>query len=463
VVSKKRIEATIFHALIPIICVVSALSYAVLVHEAAPHIPLIFGSIIAAVVAVAMLGIPWEELEEGIKDTLSSTLQAILILMIVGTLIGLWILSGTIPAMIYYGLQILSPGVFLAATFVICCIVSLATGTSWGTAGTVGIALTGIGIGLGMPAGMVAGAVVSGAYFGDKLSPLSDTTNLAPAMAGSSLFAHIKHMLYTSIPAFVISLVLYVILGLRFAGRELDAERINVILDALRTNFAISPWLLIPPVIVILLIAFKVPALPGLIGGSVAGGLFAAIFQGASVGAIITAAHYGFEIDSGVAVVDRLLNRGGLDGMMWTVALIVCALVFGGMLEKTGMLRAIGVKLFAMAKSNGSLVLSTIISCIAVNILAADQYLSIVLPGRLFKDEYARRGLAPKNLSRALEGGGTVTSALIPWNTCGAFMMATLGVSPLAYLPYAFLNLLIPVINVVYGYLGFSIAKLADE
>ncbi|MBS3937779.1 MAG: Na+/H+ antiporter NhaC [Peptococcaceae bacterium] len=462
-VSKKRIEATIFHALIPIICVVSALSYAVLVHEAAPHIPLIFGSIIAAVVAVAMLGIPWEELEEGIKDTLSSTLQAILILMIVGTLIGLWILSGTIPAMIYYGLQILSPGVFLAATFVICCIVSLATGTSWGTAGTVGIALTGIGIGLGMPAGMVAGAVVSGAYFGDKLSPLSDTTNLAPAMAGSSLFAHIKHMLYTSIPAFVISLVLYVILGLRFAGRELDAERINVILDALRTNFAISPWLLIPPVIVILLIAFKVPALPGLIGGSVAGGLFAAIFQGASVGAIITAAHYGFEIDSGVAVVDRLLNRGGLDGMMWTVALIVCALVFGGMLEKTGMLRAIGVKLFAMAKSNGSLVLSTIISCIAVNILAADQYLSIVLPGRLFKDEYARRGLAPKNLSRALEGGGTVTSALIPWNTCGAFMMATLGVSPLAYLPYAFLNLLIPVINVVYGYLGFSIAKLADE
>ncbi len=282
-------------------------------------------------------------------------------------------------------------------------------------------------------------------------------------MAGSSLFAHIKHMLYTSIPAFVISLVLYVILGLRFAGRELDAERINVILDALRTNFAISPWLLIPPVIVILLIAFKVPALPGLIGGSVAGGLFAAIFQSASVGAIITAAHYGFEIDSGVAVVDRLLNRGGLDGMMWTVALIICALVFGGMLEKTGMLRAIGVKLFAMAKSNGSLVLSTIISCIAVNILAADQYLSIVLPGRLFKDEYARRGLAPKNLSRALEGGGTVTSALIPWNTCGAFMMVTLGVSPLAYLPYAFLNLLIPVINVVYGYLGFSMAKLADE
>ncbi|MBT9157405.1 MAG: Malate-2H(+)/Na(+)-lactate antiporter [Firmicutes bacterium] len=462
-VSKKRIEATILHALIPIIGVVASLSYAILVHEAAPHIPLIFGSIIAAVVAVTMLGIPWEELEQGIKDTLSSTLQAILILMIVGTLIGLWILSGTIPAMIYYGLQILSPGVFLAATFVICCIVSLATGTSWGTAGTVGIALTGIGIGLGMPAGMVAGAVVSGAYFGDKLSPLSDTTNLAPAMAGSSLFAHIKHMLYTSIPAFVISLVLYVILGLRFAGRELDAERINVILDALRTNFAISPWLLIPPVIVILLIAFKVPALPGLIGGSVAGGLFAAIFQSASVGAIITAAHYGFEIDSGVAVVDRLLNRGGLDGMMWTVALIICALVFGGMLEKTGMLRAIGVKLFAMAKSNGSLVLNTIISCIATNILAADQYLSIVLPGRLFKDEYARRGLAPKNLSRALEGGGTVTSALIPWNTCGAFMMVTLGVSPLAYLPYAFLNLLLPVINVVYGYLGFSMAKLADE
>jgi NhaC family Na+:H+ antiporter len=310
---------------------------------------------------------------------------------------------------------------------------------------------------------MVAGAVVSGAYFGDKLSPLSDTTNLSPAVSGSSLFAHVKHMLYTTLPAFAIAAVIYGVLGLKFAGRALDAERINVILDALRTNFAISPWLLIPPLVVIGLITLKVPALPGLITGSVVGALFAAIFQRASVGAIITAAHYGFEIDSGVAAVDRLLNRGGLDKMMWTVSLIICALVFGGVLEKTGMLEAVGKKVFAAAKSTGSLVLSTVVACLGTNILAADQYLAIVLPGRLFKDEYTKRGLAPKNLSRALEGGGTVTSALIPWNTCGAFMAATLGVSTGAFAPFAFFNLLVPVINIIYGYTGFAVAKLEDE
>jgi len=463
VIAKQRQEATVFHALIPIVSVVAALSYAVLVHEAAPHIPLIFGTIVAAIVAVAMLGIPWEELEDGMRATLTATLQAILILMVVGALIGLWILSGTIPAMIYYGLQVLSPSIFLVATFIICCIVSLATGTSWGTVGTVGIALTGIGIGLDVPAGMVAGAVVSGAYFGDKLSPLSDTTNLAPAVSGSSLFPHVKHMLYTTLPAFGISAIIYAVLGLKFAGRTLDVERINVILDALRTNFALSPWLLIPPLVVIGLIAMKAPALPGLISGSVVGGLFAAIFQRASIGDIIDAAHYGFSIESGVAAVDTLLNRGGLDKMMWTVSLIICALVFGGVLEKTGMLAAVGKKVFVAAKSTGSLVLSTVLASVGTNILAADQYLAIVLPGRLFKDEYAKRDLAPKNLSRALEGSGTVTSALIPWNTCGAFMAATLGVSPAVYLPFAFFNLLVPVINIIYGYTGFSMAKLKDE
>ncbi|MBS3986018.1 MAG: Na+/H+ antiporter NhaC [Selenomonadales bacterium] len=462
-IAKQRKEATILHALIPIVVTVAALSYAVLVHEAYPHIPLIFGTIVASIVAITMLGIPWGELEDGMRATLTATLQAILILMVVGTLIGLWILSGTIPAMIYYGLQILSPSIFLVATFFICCVVSLATGTSWGTAGTVGIALTGIGIGLDVPAGMVAGAVVSGAYFGDKLSPLSDTTNLSPAVSGSSLFAHVKHMLYTTLPAFAISAILYGVLGMKFAGRTLDAERINVILNALRDNFAISPWLLIPPLVVIGLIAMKIPALPGLIAGSVVGAIFAALFQGASIGDIIGSAHFGFEIESGVAAVDRLLNRGGLDGMMFTVSLIVCALVFGGVLEKTGMLEAVGKKVFAAAKSTGSLVLSTVLACIGTNILAADQYLAIVLPGRLFKEEYAKRDLAPKNLSRALEGAGTVTSALIPWNTCGAFMAATLGVAPAAYLPFAFFNLLVPVINVIYGYTGFSMAKLKDE
>ncbi len=310
---------------------------------------------------------------------------------------------------------------------------------------------------------MVAGAVVSGAYFGDKLSPISDTTNLAPAMSGSSLFPHVRHMLYTTIPALVISAVIYGVIGLMFVGRILDPERVNVILNALRDNFAISPWLLIPPLVVISLIALKGPALPSLITGSAVGAVFAAIFQGASMGDIIGSAHYGFEIATGVEAVDRLLTRGGLDAMMWTVALIICALAYGGVLEKSGMLAAIGKKLFAAAKSTGSLVLSTVVACIGTNILAADQYLALVLPGRLFAGEYTKRDLAPKNLSRVLEGGGTVTSALVPWNTCGAFMAAALGVSPFAYLPFAFFNLLLPVINVIYGYTGFSMAKLKDE
>lgn len=457
---KQKKEATIWHALIPIVVLIVTLGVSIILYKASPHIPILFTVVVAAVVAVYFLGFKWSELEKGIIDSIKMGMQAILILMVVGTIIGTWILSGTVPAMVYYGLQILSPGIFLVAATLICCIVSLATGSSWTTVGTVGIALLGVGQGLGIPIAIVAGAIVSGAYFGDKMSPLSDTTNLAPAMSGSDLFEHIRYMLYTTIPSLVIALIVYGIIGWRYAGKALDVERIDLILNTLASNFTISPWLLIPPLIVIVIVVFKVPALPGLMAGTFLGGIFAAIFQGAGIGDIINASHYGFSIETGVGITDELLNNGGLNDMMWTVSLILCALTFGGVMAKTGMLDAVGNAILKIANNTGSLILSTVLTCIAVNLLTGDQYLSIVLPGRMYKDTFKEKGLHPKVLSRTLEDSGTLTSPLIPWNTCGAFMWKTLGVHPLAYAPYAVLNLLTPIIAIIYGYLGFKIAKV---
>ncbi|WP_042273975.1 Na+/H+ antiporter NhaC [[Clostridium] dakarense] len=461
---KTQRKATLGEALIPIIFLIAVLAYSLVKLGADPHIPLILGAVVAATIGITRLGFTWKEMEEGVLDTIKMAMQAILILMIVGALIGTWILSGTVPAMIYWGLKILSPGIFLVATTLICSIVSLATGSSWTTAGTVGIALIGIGQGLGMPAPLVAGAIISGAYFGDKMSPLSDTTNLAPAMAGSTLFEHIKHMIYTTGPALLIALVLYGIIGMKYAGKELDLTQIEAIRNALEGSFnTLSPVLLIPPVIVILMVVFKMPAIPGLVIGTLLGGVFAAIFQGADLGEIINAAHYGFESTTGIAEVDALLTRGGLDSMMWTVSLILCALTLGGILEKTGMLEAIASALLKFAKGTFGLVFVTIFSCLFTNLVTGEQYLSIVLPGRMYKDEYRKRGLHPKNLSRALEDSGTLLSPLIPWNTCGAYMWVTLGIHPFAYLPFAFLNLINPLVSLFYAATGITMEKLPSE
>ena len=457
-------KATFVEALVPIVFLIVVLAVSLIKFGADPQIPLILGATVAGLIGVFRLGFTWQELEEGVLDTIKMAMQAVLILMVVGTLIGTWILSGTVPSMIYWGLGILTPGIFLVATTIICSIVSLATGSSWTTAGTVGIALIGIGQGLGMPAPLVAGAIISGAYFGDKMSPLSDTTNLAPAMAGTTLFEHVKHMIYTTGPSLLISLVLYGIIGMKYAGKELDLNQIALIKDTLQGSFnTLSPVLLIPPVIVILMVIFKMPALPGLIAGTLLGGLFALIFQGSSIAEIIDAAHYGFVSETGVAAVDELLTRGGLDSMMWTVSLILCALTFGGILEKTGMLEAIAKSLLIFAKGTFGLVLTTILSCIFVNLVTGEQYLSIVLPGRMYKDEYRKRGLHPKNLSRVLEDSGTLTSPLIPWNTCGAYMAVTLGISPLAYLPFAFLNLINPLVSLLLAATGIKMTKLTPE
>lgn len=456
---REKKKATIGHAMIPILVLILSLFVGIVYLGTDAHIPILIAIIVAAAVGIFSLGYTWGEVEKGAIETIQMSMQAILILMVIGTVVGSWILSGTVPAMIYYGLQILSPGIFLIATALICSIVSLATGSSWTTAGTVGIALMGVGMGLGIPNYIVAGAVVSGAYFGDKISPLSDTTNLAPAMAGSTLFEHIKYMFWTTIPSLTIALVLYGIIGSRYAGSQLDTSNIQVILDGIAANFNISPILFLPPIIVIGLVIMKVPALPGLMAGTVLGGIFAAVFQGAGLGDIINTAHYGFEIESGVEMVDELLNRGGLDSMMWTVSLILLAMTFGGIMERTGMLHAIAAAILKLANSTGSLVLATVLTSIAINILAADQYLAIVIPGRMYKDAYDEAGLEPRLLSRTLEDAGTMTSSLIPWNTCGAYMSSVLLVSPLAYAPYAFLNLLNPVIAVIYGYTGISIKK----
>lgn len=456
---KTKKVATLGHALIPILVLMIVLSLAIIVFGADPHIPLLIGIIVASLVAMFMLGYSWEEVEKGAIETIQLSMQAILILMAIGTLIGTWILSGTVPAMIYYGLKILSPSIFLIATMIICSIVSIATGSSWTTAGTVGVALMGVGQGLGIPTAIVAGAIVSGAYFGDKMSPLSDTTNLAPAMAGSTLFEHIRYMFYTTVPSYIIAMVLYGIIGARYAGQTLDTANIDMILNTIASNFNISPLLILPPIIVIILVVLKIPALPGLICGTILGGLFGAIFQGAGIGDIIDAAHYGVSIETGVEVVDELLSGGGLDGMMWTVSLILLAMVFGGIMERTGMLQAIGNSILKFANSTGSLVTATILTSVAVNVLAADQYLSIVIPGRMYKKVYDERGLEPRLLSRTLEDAGTLTSALIPWNTCGAFMNSALGVSALAYAPFAFLNILNPIIAIIYGFTGFSIKQ----
>lgn len=447
-------------ALIPVLFLIVSLFMAIQVIGADPHIPLFTSAIVAALVGMFMLNVKWAEIEEGIVDTIKMSMGAIIILMIIGMVIGTWILSGTVPVMIFYGLKILSPKIFLLATLLMCSVVSLATGSSWTTAGTVGIALMGIGMSLGIPSPIIGGAIISGAYFGDKMSPLSDTTNLAPAMAGAKLFDHIKHMIYTTGPSYVISAILFLIIGLGYSGDTMDLALIQEINEGLAAGFNLSPLLLLIPVITIGMVVLKVPAIPGLFFGAILGGVAAMMFQGADIGSVVDALHYGYGSDTGNVFIDDLLSRGGLDSMMWTISLILCAMTFGGVMEKTGMLESLANVILGFAKSTGSLVVATILTALGMNVLAGDQYLSIVIPGRMYRSAYEMRNLAPKNLSRVLEDSGTLTSALIPWNTCGAFMIGTLGLAPWTYVPYCFLNLINPFVSIFYGFTGITMEKL---
>ncbi|MGB5824347.1 MAG: Na+/H+ antiporter NhaC [Proteocatella sp.] len=466
---KQKRQPKLWEAFTPIIALIILLYVGLVIYGADAHVPLVIASAIAVGVAIFRLGYTWGEIENGILKTINMGMQAIIILMIVGMLVGTWIQGGVVPTMIFYGLQILSPSIFLVATVLICSVVALATGSSWTTAGTVGIALVGIGQGIGIPAPVAAGAIISGAYFGDKMSPLSDTTNLAPAMAGATLFDHVKHMIFTTGPSYIIALIAFGIMGTKYAGQQLDLEGINELLMILTGNFNISLLMLIPPVVVILMVVFKVPAIPGLIGGVVLGAFFGMAFQGVNFGDILGAANggYSFPLSDGAGAAEimiaDLLSRGGMQSMMWTVSLIICALTFGGVLEATGMLGIVATTLLKFANGTGSLVLITIFTSIFINVVAADQYLSIVIPGRMYKEAYSERGLSPRNLSRTLEDGGTITSALIPWNTCGAFMSGALGVETVAYLPYCIFNLVNPIVSVTFAFLGLFQMKMTDE
>ncbi len=455
-------DLPLWPALIPVIFLIAALGVSVIHYKIAmAHQALVCSTAVAVVIA-RFMGVKWKESLEGMVSSIQMALPACLILMVVGILIGTWILAGVVPSLIVYGLRLMSPRFFLAATCVVCAIISLATGSSWSTAGTVGVALIGVGSGLGVPAPMTAGAIVSGAYFGDKMSPLSDTTNLAPAVSGTDLFVHIKHMFYTTVPAIVIALLLYLGIGIFLDVGHGRAGDVKQVMDVLSEHHTIHPLLLLAPAAVIAMVIMKIPALPALFIGCLLGAVFAWLFQGRGLGEIILAAQNGFVSKTGVAEVDELLTRGGLESMMSTVALIICALSFGGVMERGRMLQRISLAVLSLVRGVGSLVAATLLSCVGMNILGGEQYMAIVIPGRMYRPAFDKMGLDSRNLSRCLEDGGTVTSALVPWNSCGAYMFATLGISPLYYLPYAFLNYLIPFVSLFYGITGISMVKKPD-
>lgn len=575
-------------ALIPIIFLVILLALNVWLFgddtlSGSNQLTLLFSAAIAALIGY-FIHVPWKEMLDGAIKSISSAMGALIILLLIGSLAGTWMLSGIVPAMIYYGLDILSPEIFLFAACLICAIVSLGTGSSWSTVATIGIAMLGIGSALGIHEGLIGGAIISGAYFGDKMSPLSDTTNLAPAMAGTDLISHIKYMMWTTIPSIIIALIAFLLIGF-FSDYNMDAnnDKVRIMQEAIAGKYYITPWLFLVPVAVILMIIKKVPPIPALLIGTLAGGIFAIIFQGDVIkeeGSVtntklvineipencivnilsenndfdnlesgkneiqyniymidnieeniedlkpgnyqinlldtltgyITASSiftidnyaskdfswkkYGFlfngkdslnytmhiertksyikssyiaimnamtvkvALDTGNEKVNELVETKGMVGMLNTIWLIICAMSFGGVMEATGLLKRITQSIIKFVKSRKSLVLTTSSTCIFFNVTASDQYLSIVVPGRMFASTYKEYNLDPKNLSRTLEDSATVTSVLIPWNTCGATQSGVLGVSTITYLPYCFFNLISPIMTIFFAYASIKIAKL---
>ena len=470
---------TLWGALLPVVILVLLLSFNVTVYGddalgGSNQFILLIGAAVAAIVGFRNK-VTYDQMIEAIGSNLKSTTGAILILLFVGALAGTWLLSGIIPAMIYYGLQILHPSIFLPACIVICAIISIATGSSWTTSATVGIALIGIGRALEIPVGMVAGAVISGAYFGDKLSPLSDTTNLAPAMAGSDLFTHIRYMTHTTVPSIIITLIVFLILG--FFQNTTGAADTDILLTSIKESFTINLGLFLVPVLVIFLIIRKTPPLAALLAGTLLGGLFALIFQPDLVVKIagattlsITSAYQGvmnaiigdISVTTSNELLNDLFSSGGMKGMLRTIWLIVCAMVFGGIMDAIGGLQKLSNALLSIAQSTFQLFASTAASCVVINLTASDQYLSIVLPGKMFNKAFADKNLAPENLSRTLEDSGTVTSVLIPWNTCGAYQSGVLGVGVGEYFIYAIFNWLSPIMTLIYAYFGIKIKKIVS-
>jgi NhaC family Na+:H+ antiporter len=433
---------------------------------------LLVGGFLAALVGFYQK-VSYEDMMDAVSNNLKSTSGSLLILLMVGALSGSWLISGIIPSMIFYGIKILNPTVFLAASVVISALISVATGSSWTTSATVGIALIGIGNAMGVPVGMTAGAIISGAYFGDKMSPLSDTTNLAPVMAGGELFSHIRYMTYTTIPSIAITLIVFIVLSL---GLEVNGTVETASLNAaIEERFFISPILFIVPILVVLMIVKKTPPLIALLAGTLLGGVVALIFQPSLIASItganslnlengykgmLTAFTTDISISTSNEALNDLFNSGGMAGMLGTIWLIVCAMVFGGVMEAIGALNRITQSLLSLAQSTFGLFASTVASCLAINLTASDQYLAIVVPGKMFSKAYKDRGLAPENLSRTLEDSGTVTSALIPWNTCGAYHSSVLGVPVFEYFIFAVFNYVSPFVTLIFAALNIKIKQL---
>lgn len=478
--NSKRI--TFFQALIPIFILVALLGYNVYIYgdnaTGGPNqFALIFAGIIAAIIGF-IHKISYRDMLEAVNDNVKSTGSAIFILLMVGALAGTWLISGVIPTMIYYGLQILNPTYFLVAALIISSVISLATGSSWTTTATIGIALMGIGKALGLPLGMTAGAVLSGAYFGDKMSPLSDTTNLAPAMAGTDVFTHVKYMAYTTVPSISLTLIIFLFLGFQHQGTELQDT--SALVNSIQNTFHVTPLLFIVPIVVIVLIFKKAKPLTALFVGTILAGIFAVIFQpeiilkvaesntlnfNSAYKAVMNAMTNSVYIPSGNEILDEneLFSAGGMSGMLSTIWLILCAMFFGGIMQEIGALQKISDALLSVAKSTFGLFASTTATCIFFNGTASDQYLAIVVPGKMYQKAFHDKGLAPENLSRTLEDSGTVTSILFPWNTGGAYQSKTLGVATGEYVWFAFFNLISPIMTLIFAYFNIKIRKLVEK
>ena len=476
---KKR--PSLFQALLPLIVLIVLLVLNVLYFgdatlDGSNQIALLLAAMVGAIVSLK-LGVNWKKIRDHIVQTIGSSMPSILILLLIGALSGTWLISGVVPALIYYGLKILYPSIFLFAAVIIAGLVSLATGSSWSTIATIGVALLGIGVAMGIKKPVIAGAIISGAYFGDKMSPLSDTTNLAPAMAGTDLFTHVRYMIYTTWPSMTITLIIFLIIGFTydFNTTVTSAEDVQ---NAIKATFNLNPLLFLVPTILIIVIVKKMPPIPSLMIGILLGVIAAIIFQPHIIRQIagtegsfaklsyissMKAMYGSVQISTGDKVIDDLFHTSGMSGMLLTVWLILSAMTFGGVMESSGLLMRITESIVKFAKSTGSLVASTAATCIFFNITASDQYISIVVPGKMYANTYRKMNLKPEVLSRTLEDSGTVTSVLVPWNTGGATQARVLGVPTLSYLPYAFFNLISPLMTVFFAYANIKIRRIVEK
>ncbi len=470
-------DPSLTEALIPIILLVGLLTANVFIFEdtlaGSNQIALLMAATVGVII-VRKNGMNWDKISDKIVSTIGSAMPAMLILLLIGSLAGTWMISGIVPAMIYYGLDIIHPRMFLFTAVIIASVISVVTGSFWSTVATIGVALLGIGKALGINEALVAGAIISGAYFGDKMSPMSDTTNLAPAMAGTDLFTHVRYMVYTTTPSMILTLIIFLVIGFNSDTHTVISD-IEQVQSAIANNFNTSPILFLVPIILITIIILKVPPLPSLMIGTLLGGVFAIIFQPEIIWEIagsgmsyIKASYIGFmqamfgdvSLSTENQSVNELLSTSGMSGMLDTIWLILSAMVFGGVMEAGELLKRITMPIVKKAKSTGSLVTSTVVSCIFFNATASDQYISIVIPGRMFRKTYEEKGYKPELLSRTLEDSGTVTSVLIPWNTCGATQSRVLGVSTWDYLPYCFFNIISPLMSIFFAYMNIKIKRI---